>query len=61
MKKNAKVPLDKEPAEGSRETVDKALRRARTPSGISNRPLGEEQAEQASLPPRGRRRRRKAA
>ena len=35
---------NKDPAEGSRENVE---------SGISNRPIAEEQAERQNLPPRG--------
>jgi hypothetical protein len=44
----------KEPAEGSRETVDQALQNARgRQQGITNRPLAEELDEQSQLPPRG--------
>ena len=50
--KNANPTLDKEPAEGSRGTVEAALRRQWT-RGISNLPLEQERAEQAKLPPRG--------
>jgi len=52
--------FDKEKAEGSRPTVDEALERSDRPegedtqaTGITNRPLEEEQREQAELPPRG--------
>jgi hypothetical protein len=45
---------DKEPAEGSRETVDEALHEGKkNQQGISNRPAAEEQREQDELPPRG--------
>jgi hypothetical protein len=45
---------DKEPAEGSRQTVDEALRHAKgKQQGTTNRPAEEEQREQESLPPRG--------
>jgi hypothetical protein len=40
---------NKEPAEGSRETVRDADRQ----SGITNRPIEREQEEQSQLPPRG--------
>lgn len=39
-------PTEQEPAEGSRENVNEE-------SGISNRPIEEEQREQQNLPPRG--------
>ena len=46
--------LDKEPAEGSRKTVDDALEnREQGPVGITNRPLDEERESQAEVPPRG--------
>jgi hypothetical protein len=55
--------LNKEQAEGSRDTVDQALEhdkeRRETPrarderQGITNHPAGEERAEQANVPPRG--------
>jgi hypothetical protein len=45
--------LDSEPAEGSRETVNEALERRDRQQGITNRPLEEEQRQQAKLPPRG--------
>ena len=45
---------DKEPAEGSRETVDEALKQSDGgQQGISNRPLEEERRQQEKLPPRG--------
>jgi hypothetical protein len=48
--------LDKEKPEGSRRTVDEALENeSQQPSGVSNRPIEEEQEEQAELPPRGER------
>jgi hypothetical protein len=40
----------KEPAEGSRDTVDQ---NESVESGITNRPIEEEQREQQNLPPRG--------
>jgi hypothetical protein len=47
---------DKEPAEGSRETVDEALRQTKkTQQGVSNRPAKDEEHEQDSLPRRGQR------
>ncbi len=46
--------LDKEPAEGSRKTVDKALEHQdEGPVGITNRPLDEERKSQAQVPSRG--------
>jgi hypothetical protein len=46
--------VDKEPAEGSRETVDEALKSPEDrQQGVSNRPRQEEQREQDRLPPRG--------
>lgn len=44
---------NKEPAEGSRETIDSR----EGASGISNRPLEEEQQEQENIPERGQSRR----
>jgi hypothetical protein len=45
---------DKEPAEGSRETVDEALQQPDDRrQGITNRPRAAEEREQAQLPPRG--------
>jgi hypothetical protein len=45
--------LDKEPAEGSRETINDALRhRTRSQPGITNRSVQDEQREQRKLPPR---------
>jgi hypothetical protein len=41
-------PSSKEPAEGSRENVNTDQE-----SGITNRPIEEEQREQQDLPPRG--------
>jgi hypothetical protein len=41
-------PSSKEPAEGSRENVN-----VDEESGITNRPIEEEQREQQNLPPRG--------
>jgi hypothetical protein len=63
--------FDKEKAEGSRETVDRALEAQSNeegaeredqvdeggakPQGITNRPLEEEQRQQEQVPPRGTR------
>jgi hypothetical protein len=52
--------FDKEKAEGSRETVDRALEDQENeagakPQGITNRPLEEEQRQQEQVPPRGTR------
>ena len=61
--------VDKEQAEGSRETVDDALNRADTgpgtevredgdrdtPQGITNHPAADEAEQQDQLPPRGQR------
>ena len=46
---------EKEPAEGSRETVnnDGITNRPVEEGGITNRPIEEEQREQQNLPPRG--------
>jgi len=44
---------DKEPAEGSRETVNQALQSEGAQQGVSNRPLQEERRQQEKLPPRG--------
>jgi hypothetical protein len=45
---------DKEPAEGSSETVDEALKHGEGgQQGISNKPVKEEQRQQEKLPPRG--------
>lgn len=56
MAQRDKDPMsDKEPAEGSRETVDEALKaqeRGKRP-GITNKPLEEEEEQQRELPPRG--------
>ena len=41
---------DKEPAEGSRETVDASRDQA---GGITNRPLDQEASNQDRVPPRG--------
>jgi hypothetical protein len=43
-------PSRKEPAEGSRDTVNQ---NENVESGISNRPIEEEQRDQQNLPPRG--------
>ena len=46
--------MDKEQAEGERETVEQALgEQERQQQGVTNRPVSEEQEEQAELPPRG--------
>ena len=48
---------NKEPAEGSRETVrddDADVNRGDQGGGITNRPLGREQKEQSEVPPRGK-------
>jgi len=46
--------FDKEPSEGSRETVDDALDEQQgAQQGVTNQPLEEEQHQQAKLPPRG--------
>lgn len=46
--------FDKEKAEGERETVEQSLdTQAEQGQGITNRPLEDEEKEQASLPPRG--------
>ena len=47
--KTSSPNLDKEPAEGSRETVEQSADQ----QGITNRSAMDEQAEQAKLPPRG--------
>jgi hypothetical protein len=46
---------EKEPAEGSRQTVDEAVQKAEDSSrqGVSNKPRNAEQEEQAKLPRRG--------
>jgi hypothetical protein len=44
---------NKEQAEGSRETVRANEGSAQQGAGITNRPLDEEQNEQAQVPPRG--------
>ena len=47
--------FDKEKAEGERETVDKALDEQRQhQQGVTNRPVSDEEREQAELPDRGR-------
>ena len=58
MAEREKDPMsDKEPAEGSRETVDEALKAqeqdTKRQPGITNKPLEEEEAQQRELPPRG--------
>lgn len=46
--------FDKETPEGSRETVDEALRADKgDKQGITNRPAAEEERQQEKLPPRG--------
>ena len=46
--------FDKEPSEGSRETVDEALHDEQgAQQGVTNQPLEEEQRQQEKLPPRG--------
>ena len=47
--------MDKEQAEGERETVEQALgeQEQEQQQGVTNRPVSEEQEEQAELPPRG--------
>jgi hypothetical protein len=45
--------MDKEQAEGERETVEQALGEQEPQQGVTNRPASEEQEEQADLPPRG--------
>jgi hypothetical protein len=46
--------MDKEQAEGERETVEQALgEQERQQQGVTNRPVSQEQEEQAELPPRG--------
>ena len=65
-KPETKPDLQKEQAEGDRETIDQALgkteRTGATPApqipghrqqGVTNRPREEEEDEQAKLPPRG--------
>ncbi|MGH7277298.1 MAG: hypothetical protein ACREJG_01270 [Candidatus Rokuibacteriota bacterium] len=52
--------LDKEKAEGSRETVEQAIDRAEEqaedkPQGVTNQPLEEERRQQQKVPPRGQR------
>src|SRR5690349_12309657 len=53
MKLDRERDTDKEPAEGSRETVDAALRDDSHQPGTSRASRAEEQQEQAKLPPRG--------
>jgi hypothetical protein len=66
--RQANPALDKEKAEGSRETIEQALgdqggseREAdaapgdTSRQGVTNRPLEDEQREQSELPPRGER------
>ena len=59
MEKRASNPaLDKEKAEGSRETVNEALEQREgtgAKQGITNRPADEEAREEEELPPRGQR------
>ena len=46
--------FDKEQAEGERETVEQALdEQEDRQQGITNHPKGDEEQEQAELPPRG--------
>jgi hypothetical protein len=45
---------NKEPAEGSRETVRDNERQGDQGGGITNRPLKREQQEQEEVPPRGK-------
>jgi len=46
--------FDKEKPEGSRETVDDALRADKgEQQGITNKPAAEEERQQEKLPPRG--------
>lgn len=65
-KERSSPNLDEEQAEGERDTVDEALEQSERPQtsprvdvpaseqqGITNRPRGEEDAEQRELPPRG--------
>jgi hypothetical protein len=47
--KTSNPNFDKEPAEGSRETVEQSIDQ----QGITNKSAADEQAEQAKLPPRG--------
>ena len=57
-KQESNPALDKEKAEGSRETVNDALEQsdgAGGKQGITNRPAEEEAREQQELPPRGER------
>ena len=51
----ANPSFDKEKAEGERETVEQALDEQRQgQQGVSNRPVADEEREQAELPDRGR-------
>lgn len=48
--KTSNANFDKEPAEGSRETVEQSMDQQQ---GITNKSVADEQAEQAKLPRRG--------
>jgi hypothetical protein len=48
------MDIDKEPAEGSRETVDDAIKADKgARQGVTNKPAAEEERQQEKLPPRG--------